>query len=180
MFIERWSPRAMSGEPITSEQLMTLFEAAHWAPSSYNNQPWRFVYVMRQTPHWDALFGLLVPFNQEWSKNAAALIVLLSRKTFEYNNKPSRTHSLDTGAAWMSLALQGHLMGLVVHGIEGFDYTKARSVLKVPDDYEVEAMCAVGKPGDVHILPKELQEREEPSLRKPLSDIAFEGWFGNK
>jgi nitroreductase len=180
MFIDRWSPRAMSGEPITHDQLMTLLEAAHWAPSSFNNQPWRFVHVMRETPHWNSVFDLLVPFNQEWTKNAAVLIVFLSHKTFEYNSKPSRTHTFDTGASWMCLALQGHLMGLVVHGMEGLDYSKAKITLKVPDDYAVEAMCAVGKPGDVHLLSKELQVREEPSLRKPLSEVAFEGWFGNK
>ncbi len=120
IFINRWSPRAMSGEEIGIEDLMRLFEAARWAPSSMNNQPWRFVYAVRNTPHWEQFFGLLVPGNQVWCKNAAALIVVVSKKTFDYNSKPARTHSFDSGAAWASFALQGFLLGFVVHGMQGF------------------------------------------------------------
>src|SRR3989344_6182973 len=79
----RWSPRAMSGEKITKEELMTLFEAARWAPSSYNNQPWRFIYALRETIHWNRIFNLLQEFNQIWAKNAAALIVIISKNTFD-------------------------------------------------------------------------------------------------
>lgn len=178
IFTDRWSPRAMSGEAIPHEELLKLFEAARWAPSSYNGQPWRFVYAHKDTPHWKKMFELLVPFNQSWAKDAAALVVILSRKRFEYNDEPSRTHSFDAGSAWMSLALQGSMNGLVVHGIEGFDYEKMRIALHVPDRFEIEAMCAVGRPGNIEDLPKELQEREEPSDRKPLQELIFEGGFG--
>jgi nitroreductase len=177
MFVDRWSPRAMSGKPISNEELMSLFEAARWAPSSYNGQPWRFIYAHRDTPTWNKLFNLLAPFNQEWCKNAAVLVLFISKKTFEYNNKPSITHSFDTGSAWMSMALQGSMNGLVVHGMEGFDYDKARKELAVPDDFTVEAMCAIGKPGPISVLSPELQKREEPSDRKPLKDLIFEGSF---
>lgn len=178
IFTDRWSPRAMSGEAIDNEELLKLFEAARWAPSSYNGQPWRFIYAHRETAHWKKMFEALVPFNQGWAKNAAALVVILSKKRFEFNDEPSRTHSFDTGAAWMSLALQGSMSGLVVHGMEGFDYEKMRVELGVPDGFEIDAMCAVGKPGKVEDLPEDLQEKEQPSDRKPLNEIAFEGTFG--
>lgn len=177
IFIERWSPRAMSGEPITDTELMTLFEAARWAPSSYNNQPWRFIYAKRDTPEWDTLFNLMVPFNQSWAKDASVLVVIVSSNILGFNGKSSITHSFDTGAAALNLALQGYLNGFVVHGMEGFDYDKAKEVLNVPDGYTVEAMFAIGKPGNKKDLPDELQEREEPSDRKPLDEIVFKGTF---
>lgn len=177
IFIERWSPRAMSGEPLGQEELFKLFEAARWAPSSYNGQPWRFLYAHRGTPAWKTFFDLLVPFNQSWAHTAAVLVVIISKKTFEYNDKPSRTHSFDAGSAWMSLALQGSMNGLVVHGMEGFDYEKARIDLLIPDDFAIEAMCAIGRPGNIKDLPADLQEREQLSDRKPLQEIASEGTF---
>lgn len=156
---------------------MPLFEAARWAPSSYNNQPWRFLYAKRDTEHWDRFFGLLVPFNQSWTKRAAALVVILSKKTFDHNGKPSRTHSLDTGAAWENLALEARARGLVAHGMEGLDYEAARRLLGVPDEYDVEAMVAVGKPGKKEDLDPALQERETPSDRRPMREIVMEGTF---
>jgi nitroreductase len=176
IFLDRWSSRAMSGEEISKDELMSLFEAAKWAPSSYNNQPWRFLYAMRNTANWELFFNLMVEGNQAWTKNAAALIVVISKKTFD-NGKPSRTHSFDTGAAWQNLALRGSLKGLVVHGMQGFDYDKAKVVLNIPEDYKVEAMIAVGKPGRKETLPEKLQEREFPSNRKKLSEITLEGKF---
>lgn len=112
LILNRWSPRAMSGETISDKELMSLFEAARWAPSSYNNQPWRFIYAKRGTEHWNTLFNLLVDANKEWANKAAVLIVVVSANNFVYNNKPSRTHSFDTGAAWENLALQGYAQGL--------------------------------------------------------------------
>jgi nitroreductase len=177
MILSRWSPRAMSGEKIDEKTLMTLFEAARWAPSSYNNQPWMFLYARRETENFETFKDLLIEFNQSWTKNAALLVVVLSKKTFDHNGKPSRTHSFDTGAAWENLALQGTDMGLVVHGMEGFDYEKAKAKLKIPDDYSVEAMLAIGKPAPKSSLPEELQKRESPSKRKDLSEIVVEGVF---
>ena len=177
MFINRWSPRSLSGEPISKEELFTLFEAARWAPSSYNSQPWRFIYAYRESREWQALFGLMMEFNQGWTKNAAVLVVIISRKNFDHNGQFSRTHSFDTGAAWANLALQGSLKGLVVHGMSGFDYDKARKVLNVPEDYDVEAMFAVGKPGKKEDLPPAMQEMEIPSTRKNVAEIVFEGKY---
>lgn len=177
LFINRWSARAMSGASLSHEELMSLCEAARWAPSSYNNQPWRFVYVQRETAQWQSFFDLLVDFNKQWCTNAAVLVLVISQDTFSYNGKPSRTHSFDTGAATMSFALQGHLNGLVVHAMEGFDYERARVVAGVPAGYTVECMVAVGKPGATESLSPELQSKEEQSDRKPVSEFVFEGHF---
>jgi len=177
-FVNRWSPRAMTGEEITREELMRMLEASRWAMSSFNNQSWRFLYAFRNTPHWERFFGLLTQSNQAWCKNAAALIVVASKRTFDHNGKPARTHTYDTGAAWYSFALQGVMMGLVVHGMQGFDYDKAAAELGVTDEYQVEAMAAVGRPGNKEDLPPALQERQVPSQRKKMEEIAFEGGFG--
>ncbi len=177
LIFKRWSPRAMSGESITQNDLMTLFEAARWAPSSYNNQPWKFIYAMRDTPEWKTIFNLLVEFNQNWCKNAAVLIVIISKNNFDYNNKNSRTHSFDTGAAWENLALQATHMNLVSHGMEGFDYDRTKKELAIPDDFTVEAMCAIGKPGKKEDLSSDLQKKEIPSDRKPITDFVFNGKF---
>jgi len=175
-FVNRWSPRAMTGEEITREELMRLFEASRWAMSSMNNQPWRFLYAFRNTQQWETFFNLLSPGNQAWCKNAAILLVIVSKTTFD-NGKPARTHSYDTGAAWYSFALQGTMMGLVVHGMQGFNYDKAKELLAVTDEYHVEAMAAVGRPGNREELPQNLQERETPSQRKMAEEFAFEGGF---
>lgn len=178
-FLNRWSPRAMTSEEITREELMRMFEAARWAMSSFNNQPWRFLFAMRYTPHWETFLSLLTPGNQVWCRNAAVLLVVVSKTTFDHNNKPARTHSYDAGAAWFSFALQGVTMGLVVHGMQGFDYDRAKRDLGVPDDHQIEAMAAVGRPGNTEDLPQALQEREKPSQRKNVDEFAFEGRFGN-
>ena len=177
IFPRRWSPHAMSGEDISEEELMTLFEAARWAPSSNNNQSWRFLYARRNTPNWATFFDLLSTRNQIWAKNAAVLIVIVSKNTFDLNGKPSRTHSFDTGAAWENLALQGSIKGLVVHGMQGFDYDKAREMLNIPEEYTVEAMAAVGKPGNREDLPEDMREWEYPNNRKKVREFTFEGSF---
>ena len=147
--LNRWSSRAMSEELMTDEQMMTLFEAVRWAPSSYNAQLWRFIYGKRGTKHFDRLFNLLVPFNQSWAIHASFLILVISRDNFTYNDEPSRTHSFDAGAALENLALQGYINGFVVHGMEGFDYDKAKTECNIPDGYTVEAMFAVGIRGQI-------------------------------
>ncbi len=167
----------MSGESLTNEELMPLFEAARWAPSSYNNQPWRFIYAKRETEHWNVLFGLLGEFNQSWAHTASALVVVVSKMTFDFNKEPSITHQFDTGSAWENLALEASARGLVAHGIQGFDYEKAHTELQIPEGYEVLAMIAIGKPGKKEDLDPSLQEREIPSDRKPLSEIVMEGTF---
>lgn len=177
LFVNRWSPRAMSGEEISHDDLMGLFEAARWAPSSYNNQPWRFIYAKKNTDHWQRLFSLLVEGNKTWAKNAAVIVVVISRKNFEFNEKPAITHQFDAGAAWENLALEATSRELVTHGMQGFDFNEARKVLGIPDSFDVMAMIAIGKLGQKENLPRDLQEREYPSNRKPLEEIVMEGKF---
>lgn len=177
IFLNRWSPRAMSGEAIPAEELKTLFEAARWAPSSFNNQPWRILYARRDSEHWPLFFDLLVETNKAWCVCAAALLVMVSKTTFDHNGKPSRTHSYDTGAAWENLALQGCLRGYVVHGMQGFDYERARTSLNIPEEYQVEAMAAIGRPGRVEELPEALQARESPNDRRTVEKTVCEGPF---
>lgn len=175
-FLARWSPRAMSGEALTRDELFSLFEAARWAPSSGNGQPWRFVYAFAGTPDFTRLFELLAAANQSWCGRAGALVVMVSRE-IRANGKHARTHAFDTGAAWMSLALQGTRMGIVVHGMEGFDYDRAAEAISLPDGHVVQAMCALGRPGRVEDLPAPYQEREKRSGREPVSSFAFAGRF---
>ena len=177
LFVDRWSPRAMSGEPIAEEDLFRLLEAARWAPSAGNLQPWRILYAYRDTPSWPLFFDILNPKNQTWCANAAVLLVFLSKTKNPESGREILTHSYDTGAAWASLALQGTISGLVVHGMQGFNYERAREVLGVPPEFAVEAMAAVGRPGPKEHLPEDLQARERPSSRRALADTAFEGRF---
>ena len=177
LFFRRWSPRSMSGQPLSQEELLTLFEAARWAPSTYNEQEWRFLYARRDTPHWQTFFDLLAEGNQAWCRNAAVLVVVLARKTFTRNGKPNPVHLFDAGAAWENLALQATVMGLVAHGMQGFDFEKARTALKVPDHYAVAAMFALGHPGNPEGLPPDYRKLEVPNGRRPVSESICEGPF---
>ncbi len=179
-FLQRHSPRAMSGEKISDTELMTLFDAARWAPSAFNIQPWRFVYAMRETPEFETIFSLLGDFNKSWCINAGALIVTISAKNSvnpKGEVKPNPTHSFSTGSAWENFALQASSMNLLAHGMSGFDYNMAKEKLGVPDDYEVVMMIAVGHHGKIENLPESLRAGEKPSDRKPLSEIVFRGKF---
>lgn len=177
LFVNRWSPRSMAGDSLDEGEYMPLFEAAKWAPSSYNNQPWRFLYAARGDDHWETYLDLLFDGNRSWAKEAAVLVVMVSKTTFDHNGEPSQTHSFDTGAAWQNLALEGARRGLVVHGIGGFDYERATAVLSIPSDHSIEAMAAIGMREAPETLAPEMQEREEPSDRKPLTDIVVDGAF---
>lgn len=180
-FTDRWSPRALSGEALPLDTLMSFFEAARWAPSSSNVQPWRFVYGLAGTPGFDAIFASLVQFNKDWAKNASALVAVISAKNWParegFEPKPFGSHSFDTGSAWMSLALQAHHAGWVAHAMGGFDAAVLAQALGVPADYAIEAVVALGKQTDKSVLPQALQEREEPSPRKPMAEIVAEGKF---
>jgi nitroreductase len=179
-FLDRWSPRAFTDETMDRETMLTILDAAHWAPSSGNNQPWRFVYGLRGTPAFSAILDLLVPGNQKWAQNAAALMIIVS-KTYRVSSNGERkeayTHSYDTGAAWFSVICQAMKLGYHAHGMEGFDKEKAVGVLDLPEGFRVEAAAAIGRMADKSTLPEDLQEREVPSKRKPVSDFAFEGKF---
>lgn len=182
IFLNRWSPRAFDGKAIISdEDLMTIFDAAHWAPSSFNSQPWRFIYARRDTPEWLPIFNLLVPMNQGWAVRASALVVLVSATTAQMPGAPgpapSYSHSLDAGAAWAYLALQATTLGWHAHAMAGFDVVRAAGVLNVPGNFRVETVIAIGRIGDKGVLPPPLQEREQPNARRPVEELVMEGQF---
>ena len=181
LFLQRWSPRSFTGAPISEHDLMTILEAARLAPSAFNAQPWRFVYARRDTEHWPKLLGLLTESNRLWARNASALVILVSKTTVlrrgAEREGPSWSHSLDAGAAWLSLALQAQLSGWAAHGMVGFDRDRAVTTLGVPDGYRVEAAIAIGRRGDKSLLPESLQAREQPNDRVPLAQLVHEGGF---
>ncbi|MGO7133582.1 nitroreductase family protein [Rhizobium leguminosarum] len=180
-FLNRWSPRAFTGEIISEPDLLTILEAGRWAPSAYNSQPWRFAYALRGTEQWDRIFPILSEFNQGWAKSASALVIFISKTHFTppgaSEAKLSHSHSFDTGAAWGAIAHQAQLLGLQAHGMTGIDFDKATEILSVPEGYRVEAAAAIGRLGDKTQLPDYLQARETPSPRRPLSEITFNGTF---
>lgn len=180
IIINRWSPRSLLPQQIDDELLMSLFEAARWAPSSSNGQPWRFIYAKRDSEYWNSFLNLLAEGNRIWAKNAAVLVVVISKKTFDSNGKFSVTHQLDTGAAWENLAIEATSRGIVAHGMAGFDYNLARKTLVIPEDYDVMMMIAIGKIGSPEELPTSIKEREKPNDRKPLSELIMEGKFNDK
>lgn len=177
LFIDRWSSRAMSGEAIGEAELMTLFEAARWAPSCGNFQPWRFLYARRDTDFWTAFFDLLNSGNRGWAERAGALVLVISRTHFDGDGRSCVTHSYDAGAAWQNIALQAWMKGMVAHGIAGFDAERARRVLRVPSAYAIEAMIVLGRRGDPALLPEAQQKREQPNDRRPLLQSVCEGPF---
>lgn len=164
--------------PQIREKLRSLFEAARWAPSHYNEQPWRFVYVIQGTPQWEKLFKLLAPGNQRWADQADALILVISKNISERTGKSNPTHSFDTGLAAAQIFTQATFMGLVAHGMSGFDYEQARKELKLPKEYTVEAMIAIGEAAPKEHSRKELAERDaRAATRKHIEECAFEGSF---
>lgn len=181
LFTERWSPRAFTGEAIPEATLLRLFEAARWAPSGFNAQPWRFVWGRAGTPAWQPLYDTLSPFNQEWAQRASALVAVLSRTRWVPPGKAEeqaiRSHAFDTGAAWASLALQAHLAGWQTHAVGGFDHDALRRALGVPDDHALHAVVAIGRRGDPALLPEALRTREQPNDRLPLQALVAEGRF---
>lgn len=180
IFTRRWSPRAFDRSVIPDADLLTIFEAARWAPSAFNAQPWRLLYAKRESSDWDRFLSLLVPFNQAWAQNASVLIYLCSDTLMEMKpgqTAPSHTHSFDTGAAWASMALQATMRGYHAHGMAGVDWERVRVELKVPERFRVDAACVIGKVGSLDVLDEKLQAREVPSDRKPIADFAFAGDF---
>ncbi|GLS43265.1 nitroreductase family protein [Methylobacterium brachythecii] len=179
LFTERWSPRAFTGEALPESELFRMLEAARWSPSSYNSQPWRFVYALRDTPEWQTFFDLLVPGNQKWVQDTGAILFLASNKNMKVGGeiKPSYSHSFDAGAAWQSLALQAVRQGWYAHGMVGFDHERAPKVLDLPADHRIEAAIAIGRKTPHDGLTEEQRGRETPNARRPVTDFAFKGGF---
>lgn len=180
-FVRRWSPRAFAEATIEKQELSRFFEAARWAPSAYNSQPWRFLYSRNSDEYWSLFLDLLLPFNRAWAQHASALVIALSKTTFIPPGKSEAistgSQSFDTGSAWTNFALQASSAGWHTHAMAGYDKDRARRELEIPQDHELEAVIAVGKLGDKSSQPPQLQEREQPSTRLPLSAIVTEGPF---
>ncbi|AHJ61763.1 Nitroreductase family protein [Granulibacter bethesdensis] len=181
LFLERWSPRAFTGETMPHHELLTILEAATWAPSGYNAQPWRFIYAHRDTPHFETLLKPLIPFNQGWAKNASVLLYVVSHTVLTPPGKdqpvPNHSHSFDAGAAWALLALQAHLKGWATHGMTGVDFAAAAEALNVPAEYRIEAAVAIGRRADPSVLDEAARAREVPNSREPVQSKIFEGTF---
>ena len=177
LFTDRWSPRSFIDEPLSESQVNALFEAARWAPSCFNDQPWHFRYAI--TAEDRQLFAeALVEKNREWAQHAPMLLFVLARKNFGATGQPNRHATFDAGAAWMSLALQARRLGLYAHGMAGFSVDKAAEAMNVSlDEYEIMAAVAVGRRDDPEKLSDDMAKGEKPNGRKPHSEVAGEGAF---
>ena len=182
LFLERWSPRAFDGSDMPDEDLLTIFEAARWAPSAFNSQPWHFLYARRGDANWERFLALLIPWNQSWAHSASVLVYIVS-DSLPFTDKktgqpaPSTTHGFDAGAAWACLALQATRMGYLAHGMSGIQYELARVELGLPERFHLNAACVIGRIGDPAMLDEKLRAREAPSERKPLADFVHAGNF---
>jgi nitroreductase len=174
-FLERWSPRSFSNQEVSEDVLLSLFEAARWAPSGSNNQPWRF--IVARTPEQLATFHSFInPFNVVWCAKAPLLALVISHtKTPKGTDNPS--HAFDAGTAWGYLALEANNQGLITHAMGGFEREQAREALHIPADYELHAVIAIGYRGPVEALPENLQEREIPSGRREIAELIYAGEF---
>ena len=173
----RWSPRTYADKEIPAAELKKLFEAARWAASSSNEQPWRFLVGRRGDETYQKIFNALVEFNQSWAKSAPVLVLSVAKKVFTNNGKPNAYGMHDTGAASATLALQATAIGLHTHSMAGFDREQARASFAIPSDYEIGAVTAIGYFGDPASLPEHLQKMEvSPRQRKPLEEFVFSAW----
>ena len=179
LFLDRWSPRAFDGSDVPDADLQAMFEAARWAPSAFNSQPWHFLYAKRGDAHWEQFLSLLIPWNQAWAQTASVLVFMVSDSTpgtdREGKPKPSSTHAFDTGAAWVSLALQATRMGYHAHGMSGIEYERAGPELGLSDRYQLNAACVIGRIGDPAQLDEKQRAREFPSDRKPQDAFVHAG-----
>ncbi|OJU22351.1 MULTISPECIES: nitroreductase family protein [unclassified Sphingomonas] len=180
LFVDRWSPRSFTGEPVPDAVLLSAFEAARWAPSASNVQPWRFLLARPGDADWETFVGLLMPRNALWASRASALVVILSELRLERRGVvvDNVSHSFDAGAAWTNFAHQALLLGWHTHGIGGFDREAARTRLAVPDDFAIEAMVAIGRLAGLDTLDPEFHAAEAPNGRRPLDETVFAGRLG--
>lgn len=179
IFPDRWSPRALLPDAIPEHQAAALFEAARWAPSCYNEQPWLFVYAADEDGR-RRLAAALVEKNRSWAARAPLLAFLAARRHFDSDGRPNRYAAFDAGAAWMSLALQARRLGLYAHAMAGFDQDRAHEILGLPkDQYEILVAIAVGRRGEPSQLPEDLRPLECPNARKPAEQVARPAGGGN-
>ncbi|MNJ59383.1 NADH dehydrogenase [compost metagenome] len=176
--MNRWSSRAFAAQSVEEATLLTVLEAARWAPSSNNLQPWRFI-VAHDSETLKVFHEFIVPGNREWADQAPVLILILSAAVQE-DGKLNGAHAFDTGAAWSAIALQASLLGLNTRAIGGYDRVKARELLSIPADYELHAVIALGYPGSVELLPDKFKEKNVPSGRRSLRESIIFGGFSSE
>ncbi len=178
---ERWSPRAFADRLVPQEVLRSIFEAARWAPSCYNEQPWAYIVASRDDNEgFERMLSVLVEFNANWAKSAPLLAIAVAELAFAKNNSPNRNAQYDTGAASALLSLEATAHGLAVHQMAGYDQEKARQVFGIPAGWEAIAALAIGYPGDPASLPQPLKDREmAPRTRKPIAEFVMAGHWGH-
>ena len=177
---QRWSPRAFADRPVESEKLLRLLEAARWAASCANQQPWYFIVATREdATEYARLLSCLRENNQQWAAHAPVLMVSVAKLSFDMNDQPNRYAFHDVGLAAANLIVQATALGLFVHQMAGFYPDKVRELYGVPDDFEPVAGIVLGYPGDPATLSEELRQRElAPRVRKPLETFVFQGAWG--
>ncbi|SFE21002.1 Nitroreductase [Lentibacillus persicus] len=169
IFLNRWSPRSFLEKEVDDDVLMNIFEAARWAPSAMNIQPWRFI-IARTKEDKEKFHSFIMDGNRIWCEKAPVLALIIS-------DKEDNAHAFDAGASWGYLSLQAAKLGVATHAMGGFYKDKAREVLNIPDEFDIQALVAIGYQGDKESLDEKLQEREQPSDRRPLTESLFEGTF---
>jgi len=177
VLLERWSPRAFADRDVPAGDLKTIFEAARWAPSSYNEQPWRFFVGHRGSETYSKILDCLVPFNHDWAKGAPVLVLGVAKTRFSHNDTPNNYAGHDLGAAMALMAVQAAALGLAAHQMAGFDWTKAREVFAIPETYAMGSVMAIGYHGELTDMDEKFQAQEQaPRSRKPLSEIVLSDW----
>jgi nitroreductase len=176
--LERWSPRAFDSREVSLADLRKVFEAARWAPSSYNEQPWRFIVGRRGTQTHDKIVSALGGFNQVWAPKAPVLILGTARKNFSHNDAPNGYAVFDLGAASALITIQAAALGLTTHQMAGFDQEAARKALEIPETFAIGSVMALGYQGEPSALEDERLIAQEiaPRTRKPLSEIILGAW----
>jgi nitroreductase len=177
LILERWSPRSFADRDVSPADLKIIFEAGRWAPSSYNEQPWRFFVGHRNSETYKKILDALVPFNQEWAGGAPVLILGVAKTRFSHNDTPNNYAAHDLGAAMAYMALEATAHGLAAHQMAGFDWVKARESFAIPETYGMGSVMALGYHGELSGLPEKFQAQEQsPRSRKPLSEIVLSDW----
>ena len=178
-FKQRWSPRAYSDKPVEKEKIQSIFEAARWAPSARNEQPWRFIVGIKGDESWDKIFETLVEWNQQWTQRAPVLILNIGKKFYDFKHLENDTYQYDTGQAVAMLVTEVVNQGLIGHQMSGFSAEKASELFEISDDYQPISVTAVGYSGDPKLLPEDMYTSEtEERKRRPIDETVFAGKFG--
>jgi nitroreductase len=176
--LHRWSPRAFSDKDVSAKDLKTIFEAVRWTPSSFNEQPWRFLVGTRNSKTYKKILATLMPFNQMWAGKAPVLMLGAAKTRFSHNNEANAVAFFDLGAASAYLVLQASVLGVHSHQMAGFDRDAARAAFSIPEEYVLGSVIALGYQGDPSSLPVEQMVKQEtaPRVRKALAEFVFEEW----